>query len=484
MARKPAGECTPRKRADGRWIVQPTITLADGRKRRKTIIHKEREVVMAKLLEVQNQQRKMIPFSPKNWTVGDYLDHWLENIIPHKIRLTTLDNYERAIRLHIKPTIGKKKLTELGVRDVTQALDELERDGVSSRNRQKYKQVLSSCLSHAMREELVFRNVAMIAKMPTHHSKPVIPWTATQAQYFLERSKNDRYFVAYLLLLTYGMRIGEVLGLCWSDIDFDNDIIAIRQQVTRARGKLIVQTVKTDASRRRLPLVPTVKQALIEYAEENNSRLAQFNPNRELVAKGLVFETRLKTPLNPNDFRKRYFYKLAEKYGLPRIRVHDTRHTAATLLKDMGVPIKDVQEILGHTDIATTLKIYQHGNEKIKRSALTALSNGLTETSERTSVIPSIYSQNLQSTELNPSKIIESSLINIDKTPICCPPYEKLPEHPFAFATSVKQLDKHEQTRTNTPYLQSKLTVNCSQNAQDIDHVIAQLLEIRKSMIK
>jgi integrase len=185
--------------------------------------------------------------------------------------------------------------------------------------------------------------------MPVVHAKPTIPWTAEQAKYFIEQTKDDQYFVAYLMMITYGLRVGEMLGLRWTDIDFHNDMFVIRQQIIRTTNKLLVQTVKTDASRCRLPLVPVVRQALLDHAAKNGVNRPQFTPDRELTGEGLVITTGIGTPLEPNGFRKRCFYTLTEKYRLPPIKMHGLRHTAATLLKDMGVPVKDVQEILGHT---------------------------------------------------------------------------------------------------------------------------------------
>ena len=447
MPRRIVAECRPRKRSDGRWIAQPVVKAADGSKRRMTIIDPKKEVVLAKLAEVQSQQRKMIPFSAKDWTVGDYLDHWINNVAIHKIRISTWEGYESAIRLYIKPTIGRKKLNELGVRDITHTLDKLERKGTTPRNLQKFKQTLSSCLTYAMREELVFRNVAMIAKMPKYTPKPIFPWTVEQSQLFLESVSDDRFYAAYLMFLIYSTRAGETLGLGWSDIDFDNDIVFIQQQIVRAKGgRLFAQTVKTDAGRRPLPLVPIIKQAFMELAAKNGIRLdeIQFSPNREPSLDNLAFTTKFGTAINPNDFRKRYFYEAIDKSGLPRIKLHHTRHTAATLLKDMGVPIKDVQEILGHTDIKTTLKIYQHGSPTIKRKALTALGEGLTAR------ISGICSQNVQSN----SKI---SLINKNQ-PLLTPAkrmlkplaYETLSKCSCAFAAPVFSTSEHEQIDTNT----------------------------------
>jgi integrase len=375
---KRQGECSIRKRADGRWTTAITIDLADGRKKRISITNRDREKVKERLLEVQGQQQKFIPFSSRDWMVGEYLDYWLENVTPHKIRLGTQMQYEGIAKLYIKPALGKKKLAELGVRDVQAAMDNMEQQHQSARNRQKFRQILSSCLSHAMRQELIFRNVAQLVKMPKCNPKPIIPWSIEQAQYFLRHVENDKHYVAYLIFLTYGMRIGEILGLRWSDIDFDGDMFVVRQQTQRLKGEIRALPVKTDASRRNLQLVPALKQALTKHAQKTGIQPAPFNPDAPLSLEGLVITTSIGTPLDAKNFRDREFYKRIEECGLPRIKPHDTRHTAATLLKNMGTPIKDVQEILGHTDVLTTLKIYQHGDKNIQRKALMGIGEILT----------------------------------------------------------------------------------------------------------
>jgi integrase len=436
-------------------MAQITVKLTNGRKKRMTIINRDRDIVKTKLLEVQTQQRKMIPFSSQNWTVGAYLDYWLQNVMPYKLAPGTMDDYERSVRLHIKPAIGHIKLNELGVRDTQQALDKLERQGVAASNRRKFRRTLSSCLTHAMREELVFRNVAQVVKAPKETTKPIFPWTPAQARFFLEQVKDDPDFIIYLIFLTCGPRAGEMFGLCWSDIDFAHDQFLIRQQVTHVKGKLAIQKLKTEASRRPLPLIPIMKQAILELAAKNGIQLVPFDPNRELTAEGLIFTTSRGTPIDSNNFRKRKFYKLSGRYGLPRITLHNMRHTAATLLKDMGVPIKDIQEILGHTDISTTLKIYVHGSESIKRKGLTALSEGLTGAFTRIPVdAAGVYdncSQNLQSNGEFLPQAENPPLLNILNSPFCTQAYENSKERSPAFAAAVISNNKQEQTHTNTP---------------------------------
>ena len=186
----------------------------------------------------------------------------------------------------------------------------------------------------------------------------------------------------------------------------------------------------------------------LELAAINGVQVGEFSPNRPLSAESLVFTTSVGTPIDPGNFRKRYFYKLTAKYGLPHIKLHHTRHTAATILKDMGIPIKDAQEILGHTDIKTTLKIYQHGSEFIKRNALTRISNGLSNSYGQVVVNADVRGNCSQFVQSNGENLLERSspsLSDVIKTPLCPPAYESCTEPSPSFATPVCNTSEHTQ---------------------------------------
>jgi len=369
--RKANGEGTIFKRKDGRWAAQAHITQADGTKKRLCFTGKNRESIKDKL-RAALEENERLPFSAKEWSVSDYLDYWIHDIQPKRIRETTLIVYKRTIRIHLKPTVGHYKLRELSVHDVRLAMDTLENQGCRGAARQKCLLVLSSCLSNAMREELIYRNVAQLVERPQHTPKETLIWSAEQAAQFLQSSKEHPQHIAFLLLLTYGMRRGEVLGTRWCDIDFANNLIHVRQQIDRVNGEIKARDLKTKNSRRTLPLLPSVRDVLLRLAEKRNITIPPFNPKLEMSIEGTIVLSRNGKPLEPINLN-RCFHILTEKMGLPRIKIHAARHTAATILKDLNVPIKDVQLILGHATIATTLSIYQHGTAEAQRSAMSAL---------------------------------------------------------------------------------------------------------------
>jgi integrase len=275
-----------------------------------------------------------------------------------------------TIRLHLVPGLGKYQLKRLSVPIVQTFLNGKLREGQSVRNVQILRQILSAALSRAQREELIARNVARLVELPTWEPVQVVPWSPAEALAFLEVAASDPLYPAFVLLLLYGMRRGEVLGLRWQDIDADAAMIRVRQQVQRIQGELYIGPVKTRAGSRDLPLIGLAKTAL-------NARHAVQEADRTKLGSawtdtGLVFTTRTGRPVEPRNL-VRSFARICQDSGIRQIRVHAVRHTTASLLKYLKVPPRDAQVILGHAHVTTTQQIYTHVDEAAQRDALTRL---------------------------------------------------------------------------------------------------------------
>ena len=376
MGRRGNGEGSIYRRKNGSWSALVSVTLQNGYSKRISITAESYAAIQQQVREIKEQENRRIPYAEKNWTVGEYLDYWLQDVQSKKIRETTMASYKIMVRCHIKPVMGGRKLKELSSFDVRQALVAMERRGCSGQTIDKCMRVLSACLNNAMREELIFRNVAKLVEKPTYKPKKTLIWTATQSAIFIQAIKDHPQYVAFLLFLTYGMRRGEVLGLRYSDIDFENNLIHVRQQIGRVNGGLKAWDLKTESSQRSLPLVYFVRDAIVEHAERNGVAMPSFEPDLKPSLQGTIVVSTAGTPIEPRNLA-RCFERLIEKAGLPRIKVHAMRHIAATLLKDLGVPVKDVQQILGHSNVATTLRIYQHGTLETQRTAISAVENQL-----------------------------------------------------------------------------------------------------------
>jgi integrase len=380
MGRRSNGEGTLFQRKDERWSAQAYVTLSNGTKKRICITGRDHNIVKTKLREALAKEHRKIPYIEKNWTVGEYLDYWIQNIQQNNIRETTMSLYVIAINKHIKPTMGGHKLSSLSVQNVREAMNMLEKKGCPGPMRHKCLRILSACITCAMREDLVFRNVAQLVEKPKYTPKETIIWTAEQAALFLQAVKEHPQYIAFLLLMTYGMRRGEVLGLRWCDIDFDNGFIHVRQQIDRINGVIKARDLKTKNSRRTPPLIDDVRNALIECAKKRSITITKFNPQLELTTQDTIVISGAGTPLDPKNLT-RCFHKLSDKLRLPRIKIHDMRHIAATLLKDAGTPVRDAQLILGHANSTTTMNIYQHGTSELQRAALSAVHERLFEKS-------------------------------------------------------------------------------------------------------
>jgi integrase len=373
------GEGSVSHRADGRWMGRFYAWTTTGTRKRITVYGRTRKEATEKMREAQERNRQGIPVPDRAWKLADWLDYWLENVVTPNRRPATYRLYEMTVRLHLKPGLGSIPLNRLSASRVQAFFNGQLSAGRSVRTVQVMKTVLSSALSRAMREELVARNVARLAELPTWERKPITPWSAVEARAFLDAAKKDPLYPAFMLLLVYGLRRGEVLGLRWRDVDEEDGEIRIRQQVQRIKGELRFYPVKTAAGRRDLPLLP-IAQSMLDLR-----RQAQAADRQELGRawqdNGLIFTTKTGRPVEPRNL-VRSFHRICDKDKLRDIKVHHLRHTTATLLKNLGVPARDAQIILGHSRLAVTLEIYTHEDRQAQRHALGRISEALGHGSE------------------------------------------------------------------------------------------------------
>ena len=354
VGKKANGEGSIYRRADGRYEAAAYFwTISGARKRRRFYGHTRQEV-HDKLVAAQMQAQQGVPIPDKSWKLGEYLDYWLENVVSPNRRTSTYERYEVAVRLHIRPALGEQRLDRLSVPLVQTFVNQKLTEGASVRNVQIIREVLRAALSRAVREELLVRNVAGLVELPKWDRAPIQPWTANDARRFLAAAQNDPLYPAFVLLLMYGVRRGEVAGLRWRDIDFRRKVVHIRQQVRRVNGSLQAVPLKTQAGQRDLPLVPTV----LELMQQRGNWRSEY-----------VVSTSTGKPVEPHNL-SRSFHRLCIQHGLRRIRLHDLRHTTATLLKDCGVPPRDAQLILGHSTVTITQEIYQHDDLSSRARAL------------------------------------------------------------------------------------------------------------------
>src|SRR5215467_10776344 len=368
--RRVNGEGSVYKRGDGYWVGAFDVPTTSGARKRVVVYGKTLAEAREKLAKVQQDVRAGIPVPDKVWKLGPYLDYWLENFVKRNRRPATYNLYEMIVRLYLKPGLGSRKLTSLTVPMVQGFLNERLAKGDSVRKVQVMRTVLSAALTRAMREELLVRNVARLVELPEWQRGTVRPWSAEEARRFLIASRPDPLFPAFVMLILYGLRRGEALGLQWDDIDFDAGTIQVRRQLQRIRGELFLAPVKTRAGHRDMPLLGLARQALKLQA----AQLAAYRADMGSAwpETGLVFTTRTGRPIEPRNL-VRSFRRICDANKIRLIKVHHLRHTVGSLLKALGVPARDVRTILGHARISTTLEIYTDTDGPARRDALTRL---------------------------------------------------------------------------------------------------------------
>ncbi|MEU8944218.1 site-specific integrase [Streptomyces sp. NPDC048489] len=378
MTRRSNGEGTYYQRKDGRWEGAAYFETVSGQRKRLRVYGNTQTEARQELAKKKADAHNGVLLADKAWRLEEYLDYWLEKIVKNNRRPATYNQCKGTARRYLKPSLGKYKLTALTVPLVQSFLDERLANH-SVENVIVMRKVLSAALTSAMREEHLQRNVARLTQLPTSESKEVEPWTIDESRRFLEVAGAHPLYPAFLILLFYGLREGEVLGLQWRDFDFERNELYVRHQVQRGySGTLELSPLKTKRSKRPLPLLNFVRSSLLSHRHTQQREQAE-NPawGTDTRVSGLAFTNELGGPMEASRIRQA-FYKVCDEHRIRRIRVHDTRHGVATLLAEFGAPIKEVQLILGHANATTTQRVYTHGSAKASREWLEVLESALT----------------------------------------------------------------------------------------------------------
>ncbi len=323
---------------DGRWLAQ--VTMPDGHRRRW--YDRTRDGAHGKLLAALAEVgRGVVSTAPAELTVAEYLANWLEDV-RSTLRPSAWGAYERHIRNHAIPTIGRKRLVRLDPTDLRALYRRLLDAGLSPTTVRHVHGVLRRALGQAQRDGLVGRNVAGLVTAPRRAETGMQVLDGAQVRTLLAAASGDRLEALYALAVTTGMRRGELLALRWDDVQLDARLVAVRG-------------TKTAGSRRQVALTGLAVDAL-------RRRRAAADIEAGIVGNpgGYVFTSTRGTPIQPSNLLRRSFAPLLERAGLPHIRFHDLRHTAATLMLGRGVHPKIVSEMLGHATIAITLDTYSH----------------------------------------------------------------------------------------------------------------------------
>jgi integrase len=373
MKRRGNNEGSIYQRKDGLWAG--SISLESGK--RKVVYGKTRKEVSQKLAQVQRAIADGQPLGKDRITVRQWLDTWVNENVANRVRPKTLHRYKEIVNLHLIPRLGHIRLNKLTPTDVERARNEALASGQSPRSVNHHRAVLRAALNVAIRHGLLVRNVAELAdgvSVPEPERDGV---TADRAKAILEAVRGDRLEGLYNLLLASGLRLGEALGLRWSDLDFEDRTLKVQRTLTRLDGEWIFCEPKTRHSRRTVPLPPPVVKALRSHRDLQLIERLHAGPAWIGAQYGeLVFTTVLGGPLS-EGYVHHHFQKLLGNAGLPKMRVHDLRHAAASMWAALGIPLSFAMSILGHSQMTTTLQVYSHSTDEWERQAMDRAANSL-----------------------------------------------------------------------------------------------------------
>ena len=371
------GEGSIYQDSDGRWRSVVDLGWRDGRRRRKYLSGRTRGEVAAKLRRVLDEQEAGLEVSTNGQapTLEAWLVHWLDTIAAPRLRPSTLTTYRGYVRNRVNPNVGRHRLDKLQPEHLESLYAQLAADGLAPASILQIHRIISRALKVAMQRGKIRRNVATLVEPPSLHREEVRPLTADQARAVLKAALGFRNAARWSVALALGLRQGEALGLPWHAVDLDTSMLTVRQALQRRPGGgLVLVPPKSRAGPRAIPIPGPLVEAL--RAHRVTQAAERLAAGSMWTASGLVFTGPSGKPLDPRaDHRE--WQRLLREAGVPPARLHDARHTAATLLLAQGVPARVVMELLDHSQITLTLGTYTHVVPDLARDAATRMGNAL-----------------------------------------------------------------------------------------------------------
>ncbi|MEX0750747.1 MAG: tyrosine-type recombinase/integrase, partial [Dehalococcoidia bacterium] len=328
------------RKSDGRWSA--SISLPNGR--RKHFLGKDRDEVVRKQRAALKGQDDGLPIVSERQTVAQYLKRWLAGAKP-TIRERTWVRYEQYVRLHLEPKLGKLSLTKLSPQHLQNLYADRLEAGLSPTTVHHLHATIHRALEQAVKWGLVARNVADLVDPPRIARHEIRTLSPEEANGLIDAARGDRLEALYIVALTTGLREGELLGLRWRDVDLDAGGVEVRGSLQRVPSGFIIAEPKTSKSRRRVGLTEDAIAALRRHRTRQSEERLRLGPAWEKTH-DLVFTDESGKPIDATKFLRNSFAPLLKRAGLPPMRFHDLRNTAATLLLGRAIHTKIVSEML------------------------------------------------------------------------------------------------------------------------------------------
>lgn len=386
MGRRPNGASTVYQGKNGNWHGRVTVGVRDdGKPDRRHVERKTRAAVIQAVRKLERERDQgTVRKAGKAWTVQAWLIHWLDNIAAPNVRENSLNAYRVAVNTHLVPGIGAHRLDRLEPEHLEKLYAKMVRGGSKPGTAHQAHRTIRTALGEAVRRGHVSRNVATLAKAPRLSDEEIEPYTVEEVQRLLEEAGKGRNSARWAIALALGLRQGETLGLKWADVDLDRGTLRVRRGRLRPKyahgcggrcGRKAgycpqrMQTrpdtdeTKSQAGKRTIGLPDELAALLRQHQEEQDK---ERQAARQLWRdEGWVFTTPAGRPLNPNtDYHE--WKRLLSDAGIRDGRLHDARHTAATVLLILGVPERAVMGIMGWSNTAMAAR-YQHITDPVRR---------------------------------------------------------------------------------------------------------------------
>lgn len=367
MGRRGRGEGSIVKTKDGTYFVRISLGVtSDGKRIVRSATAKDKTEAKNKLRELQGQQAEGILVNSSKQSVYQYIDHWLQ----HNKRLTvkdkTLESYRFLLEKSVRPYIGDIPFQKTTAQQLDYLFSKLEDKGATARRRRMVHDLLRQAFKSAV-PTLLVRSPMEGRKAPRAAKAEMKVWNEAEVHRFLQHTQNSWLYPLYLTALTCGFRQGELLGLHWAEVNLATRDISIRQNLVELLKKLTPEEAVIAKKKNQVifRLDEPKSKSAIRVLKAPVAVIAALKQHREkMFAKGLRTCPLVFPNMQGSYYQKSYlilaFKKACREAGVPPIRFHDLRHTMATMALAQGVPVKVLQERLGHSQITLTLDTYAH----------------------------------------------------------------------------------------------------------------------------
>ncbi len=356
------------RKSDGLWEARLDCGYQNGKRASRSFYGKTQAEVREQLVKAVRDKQQGVVVAVNKQTVGEYLADWLEQTARPKLRARTFLGYKQTLDLHVIPHIGKVKLSKLTPQRLQAWMGALQKSGATPRTCRYARTVLRAALKQAVRWQVLLVNPATLIEVPRHVKAEIEPYSVEQAQSLLKAAKDHELEGFVNVGIACGLRVGETLGLSWDDVNLDAGTLTVRRTLSRLpvvrdeegkviSGGLVFGEPKSARSRRTLTLPGVVVDAL--KAHRTRQKEQRLRVGAAWQDSGLVFTSPIGTALDYSNLR-RSFRALLKAAKLPLTKIHNMRHTAATLLLAQGCDPRTIMSVLGHSQISLTMNTYAH----------------------------------------------------------------------------------------------------------------------------